>query len=184
MVKHPNSPPRHAKDSASRRRQSAPPAVGDRARAQRQNHSTTTRAAATTRRPATGSPPATSPTGILARSYKRSDGTERRVLIAVDENDKWLVYDVPSPADSEAEGQLVEHLIGCDDHLGQALALAADYLQCQTAFHAAEREDMPCPDPLPKPQLAPLALIRRLAARARRVVCRGHSQQPAAPIAA
>jgi hypothetical protein len=135
-----------------------------------------------TRRPETSSPPASNPTGVLAHNYKRADGTKRRVLVAVDEHDKWLVFDVPSPADPNGDGQLVEHLLGCDDHLGQALALAADYLQTQTAFHARERENQPCPDPLPKPQVAPLVLIRRLYARAR--LRRKDAQQPAAPIAA
>jgi hypothetical protein len=137
-----------------------------------------------TRRPTSSTPPASTVTGVLARSYKRSDGTKRRVIIGVDETDCWLVYDVPSGTAGEAEGQLVEHLIGYDERLGQALALAAEYLRCQIAFHAGEREDMPCPNPLPKPQHTPLALIRRLAAQARRVLRREHSQQPAEQLAA
>jgi hypothetical protein len=136
-----------------------------------------------TRRPETSSPPASNPTGVLAHNYKRADGTKRRILVAVDEHDKWLVFDVGSPAEANGDGQLVEHLLGSDDHLGQALALAADYLQNQTAFHAGERQNQPCPDPLPKPQAAPLALIRRLYARAR-LRRKDDPQQPAAPIAA
>jgi hypothetical protein len=152
MVSHANTPPRRAEDG-DRPRDAAP--------GRKSRHMT--------KRPAISRPPTSNSTGILARSYKRSDGTKRRVLIAVDKDDKWLVYDVPSPAGSHADGQLVEHLIGCEDHLGQALALAEDYLQCQTAFHVGEREEQPCPDPLPKPQSAALAHIRRLYARARRV---------------
>jgi hypothetical protein len=136
-----------------------------------------------TRRPETGSPPASNPTGVLAHSYKRADGSRRRILVAVDEHDKWLVFDVPSPADPNGGGQLVEHLLGSDDHLGQALALAADYLQNQTTFHAGERENQPCPDPLPKPLAAPLPLIQRLYARAR-LRLKDDPQQPAAQIAA
>jgi hypothetical protein len=137
-----------------------------------------------TRRPRASPPSATGPTGVLAHSYRRADGAKRRVLIAVDENDKWLVYDIPSPAAPDLGGELVEHLLGCEDHLGQALALAADYLECQTAFHAGERDDQPCPNPLPKPQLAHLAHVRRLAARARGRLRASDPKQPAAPIAA
>jgi hypothetical protein len=181
MVSHANTPPRRAEDSAqpaAAKPDRRPTATGP------ETQHPAARAAHMTRRPATSRPPASNSTGILARSYKRSDGTKRRVLIAVDKDDKWLVYDVPSPAGSHADGQIVEHLIGCEDHLGQALALAEDYLQCQTAFHAGEREEQPCPDPLPKPQSAALAHIRRLYARARRVPRGEDSQQPAARIAA
>jgi hypothetical protein len=137
-----------------------------------------------TRRPTPHNPAVTEPPTVLARTYKRSDGTKRRVLVAVDEADAWLVYDVPSGSTGEQQGQLVDHLTGWDDLLGQTLALAADYLHCQIAFHAGEREDMPCANPLPKPAEAPLAVIRSRAARARRVVRRHHSQQPAEQIAA
>jgi hypothetical protein len=137
-----------------------------------------------TRRPSPNAPPATDAATALARAYKRSDGSKRRVLIAVDEHDDWIVYDVPSAPSGEQTGDIVEHLTGCDDLAGQALALAADYLQCQIAFHAGQREDMPCANPLPKLQRASLALIRSHSARARRVLRRHHSQQPAAQIAA
>jgi hypothetical protein len=137
-----------------------------------------------TRRPPPSTPAATERPTVLARTYKRSDGTKRRVLIAVDEADAWLVYDVPFGTTGEQQGQLVDHLTGCDDLLGQALALATEYLHCQVAFHAGEREDMPCANPLPRPAEAPLAVIRSRAARARRVVRRHHSQQPAEQIAA
>lgn len=136
-----------------------------------------------TRRPIPSTPAATERPTVLARTYKRSDGTKRRVLIAVDEADAWLVYDVPSGATGE-QSLLVDHLTGCDDLLGQALALAADYLHCQIAFHAGERTDMPCASPLPRPAEAPLAVIRRHTARARRVVRSHHSQQPAEQLAA
>lgn len=137
-----------------------------------------------TRRPSTTTSRPDKATGVLSRSYKRSDGTKRRVVIGVDETDCWLVYDIPSGAGGDPDGQLVEHLIGYDERLGQALALATEYLRCQTAFHAGERKEMPCPNPLPKPEKAPLALIRRLGGRARRAIQREHSQQPAEQLAA
>lgn len=136
-----------------------------------------------TRRAATDA--AAGPEPALALGYKRADGHTRRVLVTVDVTGVWGVYDVPTGPVGEKHGQLVDRLLGFDDRLGQALALAADYRACQEQYHAGQRTRMPCPDPLPKPVRVPLTVIRSLAARARRAVRRYHQPpQTAAQIAA
>ncbi len=118
-----------------------------------------------------------SPPPALAYGYRRRDGEDRNVLVAVDETDTWLVYDVPTRQAGEATGLLVERLTGSDDRLEKALPLALDYWARQTAFHADEH---PRPDPLPKPRAVPLPVALEHAERAERAVRVHHTQQAAA----
>jgi len=102
------------------------------------------------------------------------------VLVAVDQADVWFVYDVPAGSPRAKTGLLVERLGGFDDRLDSALALAADYLACQTEFHSGARDEFTCPDPLPKASRVQLAVIRADAARAQRIVRSQRQQHQAA----
>ncbi len=120
----------------------------------------------------------------LTLHYRRARGQRRAVLVAVDETDVWFVYDVPAEPKRRARtGLIVERLGGYDEKCSQALALAADYHAAQSAFHASEREHFTCPDPLPRARRAPLAVIGRDAARARRVVLKQQTNPTAAKAA-
>jgi hypothetical protein len=132
-----------------------------------------------TRRPSSDRPAATGPArplSLLSRLYSRGGRSTRAVLVAVDQADVWFVYDVPAGSPRAKTGLLVERLGGFDDRLDSALALAADYLACQTEFHSGARDEFTCPDPLPKASRVQLAVIRADAARAQRIV-RNQQQQ-------
>ena len=133
-----------------------------------------------TRRPSSDRPAATGPArplSLLSRLYSRGARGTRAVLVAVDQADVWFVYDVPAGSPSAKTGLLVERLGGLDDRLDSALALAADYLACQTEFHSGARDEFTCPDPLPKASRVQLDVIRADAARAQRVVRNQQQQQ-------
>jgi hypothetical protein len=136
-----------------------------------------------TRRPSSDRPAATGPArplSLLSQFYTRRGGRARAVLVAVDQTDAWFVYDIPAGSTRAKTGLLVERLGGIDDRLDCALALAADYLACQTEFHSGARDEFTCPDPLPKASRVQLAVIRADAARAQRVVRNRQQQQQAA----
>jgi hypothetical protein len=136
-----------------------------------------------TRQPSSDKPAATGPArplSQLSRLYSRGGRNARAVLLAVDQADVWFVYDIPAGSPRAKTGLLVERLGGFDDRLDSALALAADYLACQTEFHSGARDEFTCPDPLPKPSRVQLAVIRADAARAQRVVRNQQQQHQAA----
>jgi len=76
----------------------------------------------------------------VCASY-HAPGGWHTVYIALDEVGRWQVFDA-----SPAGFVLIETLVGHDDHIDQAQALAVDYAGEQAAFHAGERES----DPLPR----------------------------------
>ena len=102
----------------------------------------------------------------LVVSYKTRSGRRREALIAVDTNGVWVVYDIPAGNTTVKSGLLVDRLLGDQEKLDKAHALAVDYAACQTAFAQGRREEHPNPDPLPKPTRVPIRTIRRHAARA------------------
>jgi hypothetical protein len=136
-----------------------------------------------TRRPSSDKPAATGPArplSQLSRLYSRGGRSTRAVLVAVDQADVWFVYDIPASSPRAKTGLLVERLGGFDDRLDSALALAADYLACQTEFYSGARDEFTCPDPLPKASRVQLAVIRADAARAQRIVRNQQQQHQAA----
>lgn len=136
-----------------------------------------------TRRPSSDKPTATGPArplSQLSRLYSRGGRSTRAVLVAVDQVDVWFVYDIPAGSPRAKTGLLVERLGGFDDRLDSALALAADYLACQSEFHSGARDEFTCPDPLPKASRVQLAVIRADAARAQRIVRSQQQQHQAA----
>jgi hypothetical protein len=105
----------------------------------------------------------------LRVSYRMRDGRERIVLVGLDANGVWLVYDVLRHDRRARRGLLVERLLGDQEKVGEARALAVEYAACQTAFVQGRREEHPSRDPLPRAIRVPLWLIVRhirLAARA------------------
>jgi hypothetical protein len=82
-----------------------------------------------------------------ASARYRAGGRWHEVLVSRDDAGRWQIMDMDGP-----QATLVETLTGHDDRLRQAEALARDYADQQTAFHAGQRED----DPLPmRPEQAP-----------------------------
>lgn len=106
--------------------------------------------------------PEISASGLVV-SYKAPSGRRRLVLVAVDENGVWLVYDVPASTKVKS-GVLVDRLLGDQEKVEEARALAVNYAACQTAFAQGRREEHPNPNPLPKPTRVPIQTIRQHAA--------------------
>lgn len=103
----------------------------------------------------------------LSVTYRQSDGEIRAVVIAVDVNNLWTVYDIPAEEVHAATGVVVEHLTGPGERLGAALGVLVPYVKDQVAFHNGQRERHSPESPLPRePQEAGLAAIRRDAKRA------------------
>ena len=107
--------------------------------------------------------PEISASGLIV-SYKAPSGRRRLVLLAVDENGVWLVYDVPAGSTKAKTGVLVDRLLGDQEKVEEARALAVNYAACQTAFAQGHREEHPNPNPLPKPTRVPIQTIRQHAA--------------------
>jgi hypothetical protein len=113
----------------------------------------------------------------LSVTYRQSDGEIRAVVIAVDVNNLWTVYDIPAEhGDASGEnvdlptGVVVEHLTGAGERLGAALGVLVTYVEAQVAFHnseVGERHDPESPFPR-RPQEAEVAQVRRDAERALR----------------
>jgi hypothetical protein len=103
----------------------------------------------------------------LSVTYRQSDGELRAVVIAVDVNNLWTVYDIPAEEVHAATGVVVEHLTGPGERLGAALGVLVPYVKDQVAFHNGQRERHSPESPLPRePQEAGLAAVRRDAKRA------------------
>jgi len=114
----------------------------------------------------------------LEYPYRTFEGARRRVLVATDENDVWLVYDVPV-GKQHLVAWLVARMDGRGEKLDEGAALACDYSEQQIRFHSGERGRQPSADPLPKPVEVPVAQARKHAARARRIVAKAQPK-PAA----
>ncbi len=89
--------------------------------------------------------------------YHDSAGVEHLVLIDLHSSGVWQVIDR-----SGDRTLLIERLDGADDGDEQAVALAESYLTLVRAFHAGDRDDMPCPHPAGQ---APVVLSARPGAR-------------------
>jgi hypothetical protein len=83
------------------------------------------------------------------------------VLIGVDDNGVWVLYDVLQGARRARRGLLVERLLGVQEKASEARPLALDYAAAQTAFALGERDAHLNPNPLPKPVRVPMRLIHR-----------------------
>jgi hypothetical protein len=91
------------------------------------------------------------------------------VVDAIEMTGVWSVYDVPVERGAQA-GWLVQRLDAHDEKLDAAVSLAVTYHADQVAFHAGERSEHPCPDPLPKPTEVPVWEIRKHAELAERLL--------------
>jgi hypothetical protein len=85
------------------------------------------------------------PTSTTAR-YRARDGTVHLVLSYRTPEQRWQVID--RHGDTTV---VVETLIGHDDRLPQAEAIARDYAAEQQAYHDGERLEDPLPEPRPHP---------------------------------
>jgi hypothetical protein len=110
------------------------------------------------------------PDAGLVVSYQTREGRERLVLVGVDENGVWVVYDVPHHDRGVKRGLLVERLLGDQEKAREACGLAVEYAACQIAFAQGRREEHPNPSPLRRPIRVPLWLIRRHASTAQQAV--------------
>jgi hypothetical protein len=103
----------------------------------------------------------------LSVTYRQSDGQLRSAVIAVDLTNLWSIYDIPTGDAHARTGLVVEHLTGPGERLGAALAMLAEYVAGQLAFHNGERERHAPANPLPRtPQEVDLDAIHRDADRA------------------
>lgn len=117
----------------------------------------------------------------LSVTYRQSDGQLRSAVIAVDPNNLWSIYDIPAGDVHAHTGLVVEHLTGPGERLGAALAMLAEYVAGQLAFHNGERERHAPASPLPRtPQEADLDAIRRDADRAQ-AAAEGERERGSAP---
>ncbi len=108
----------------------------------------------------------------LAYPYTTLAGDCRIVLVAVDAIEMtgvWSVYDVPAERGAQV-GWLIQRLDAHDEKLDAAVSLAVAYHADQVAFHAGERSEHPCPDPLSKPTEVPAGEIRKHAELAERLI--------------
>ena len=89
------------------------------------------------------------PPKTVAR-YRGDDGTRHDVVVLRTSAGRWRVLD-------RAGGHTVhvETLLGWDDRLSQATALAQDYAEQRQAFFAGERDDDPLPKRRPGPPSEP-----------------------------
>jgi hypothetical protein len=101
----------------------------------------------------------------------RGRSRKRLVLIGVDSNGVWVVYDVAANNPS-ASGVLVDRLLGDQEKASHAHALAVEYAACQTAFHAGRRDEQPTPNPLPKATRVPRPRINEHTQAANRALRR------------
>ncbi len=108
-------------------------------------------------------------TGLVV-SYQTRETRERLVLVGVDQNGVWVVYDVPHHDRRAKRGLLVERLLGDQEKARHARGLAVEYAACQTAFAQRHREEHPNPNPLARPIRVPLWLIRRHTSTAQQAV--------------
>lgn len=97
----------------------------------------------------------------LVVPYQMRDGRDRLVLVGINQNGVWLVYDVLRHDRRAKRGLLVDRLLGDQEKAKEARALAVEYAACQTSFAQGRREEHPNPNPLPRPIRVPLGLIER-----------------------
>lgn len=79
-------------------------------------------------------------------AYRSRDGRTHDVVVLKTPADRWRVLDICDSAVIH-----VETLMGDDDRLSQATALADDYAAQQDAYHAGDRLDDPLPRLRPLP---------------------------------
>jgi hypothetical protein len=106
----------------------------------------------------------------LVVPYQMRDGRERLVLVGINQNGVWLVYDVLRHNHRAKRGLLVDRLLGDQEKAKEARALAVEYAACQTAFAQGRREEYPNPNPLLRPIRVPLGLIERHTSTAQEAV--------------
>jgi len=120
--------------------------------------------------------PQVSASGLLV-TYQTRDGRPRLVLVGVNRNGVWVVYDVAQDETHAKRGLLVDHLLGLQEKVDEARGLALEYATCQTAFAEGRREEHPNPNPLPSPVRVPMRLIRRHARAAAQALTHADAQQ-------
>jgi hypothetical protein len=101
-------------------------------------------------------------------TYQSRRGGTHHVLLGVDSNGVWVVYDIASGGEGARRGLLVDRLLGDQEKASEAHALAVDYAACQSAFAAGHRDELPNPNPLPRATRVPQAVIARHARAATR----------------
>ena len=84
--------------------------------------------------------------------YRARDGTEHEIFVLRSAAGRWRIVD----ADARAIVH-VETLLGWDDRLSQAIAVARDYAEQRQAFLTGERETDPLPTHRPDPPAEPAA---------------------------
>src|SRR3954447_16280882 len=80
-------------------------------------------------------------------TYRARDGSEHDVLVLTTPVRRRRILDT-----SDHEVVHVETLIGDDDRLSQATAVAVDYAGQAQAYHDGERVEDPLPSPGPDPR--------------------------------